>query len=300
MARSVPVPSSRRFSRKSSLALCGKPVSSGSPTPTAAPRMPPAALAACLRHALILEGVVLADVEVDVDRVLHDDGGEDRRSSVRSAAADEIAGRHQRAAHAARDRRRDAAEAELELGGLHTCLGNLHQGLRVAHEVLAIVECLLARCSRVAAAGARVNVELRVADADLRLIELRLGLIERALERARIDGEQQVALLHVLAVGELHLGEVAGDARAHLDRFDRAKRPVYSSHSITLCVTGWLTVSSGGAAGFFALSPPPLRRAKADLMELPTSSNPTSTLRPRNGPTAATAAAAAATRIRTT
>ena len=68
-----------------------------------------------------------------------------------------------------------------------------------------------------------LHVELRVADADLGLVELRLRLIERALEWTRVDGEQKIARLDVLAVGELHLGEIAGDARAHLDRLDRGK-----------------------------------------------------------------------------
>ena len=47
-----------------------------------------------------------------------------------------------------------------------------------------------------------------------------LGLLERPLERTRIDLEQEIAGLDLLAVGEVHLVEVAADAGPHLDRLD--------------------------------------------------------------------------------
>ena len=47
-----------------------------------------------------------------------------------------------------------------------------------------------------------------------------LRLLQRALERPRIDHEQQIALLDALPVLEPHLGEIAGDARTHLHRLD--------------------------------------------------------------------------------
>ena len=66
----------------------------------------------------------------------------------------------------------------------------------------------------------RDNVEVGVLHPGLGGEQLRLGLLQRALERPRIDDEQQVALLDGLAVLEVHLGEIARDARAHLDRLD--------------------------------------------------------------------------------
>ena len=54
----------------------------------------------------------------------------------------------------------------------------------------------------------------------LRLREARLRLRERGLERPAIDGEEQVALLHQLAVLEVDGVEIARDARAHLDGVD--------------------------------------------------------------------------------
>ena len=58
------------------------------------------------------------------------------------------------------------------------------------------------------------DVEIGVRDLDWRLQQLGLRLLQRALEGPRVDHEQQVALLDVLAVLEMDLGEVAGDAGA--------------------------------------------------------------------------------------
>ena len=59
----------------------------------------------------------------------------------------------------------------------------------------------------------RRPVELR-----LGAVEIRLRPVDRRLVGARIDDEEHVALLHHGAVGEVHRLQVAGDARAHLDR----------------------------------------------------------------------------------
>jgi hypothetical protein len=52
--------------------------------------------------------------------------------------------------------------------------------------------------------------------------EVALRARERHLIGARVDLEQQIALLHQLAVFEVLLDQVAAHARAHLDRVDRA------------------------------------------------------------------------------
>jgi hypothetical protein len=58
-----------------------------------------------------------------------------------------------------------------------------------------------------------------------RQLEIRPRLIEGVLERTFVDGEQEIPLLHDLAVLELHLVEVARHARTHLDRIDRDEPP---------------------------------------------------------------------------
>src|SRR5208283_2354605 len=47
--------------------------------------------------------------------------------------------------------------------------------------------------------------------------KVRLGLTQRCVEWTRIDREQQVALLDVLALAEMHLHDLAVDLRLHVD-----------------------------------------------------------------------------------
>jgi len=53
--------------------------------------------------------------------------------------------------------------------------------------------------------------QVRLGENDVRFrgLEIGAGLVEGVLERPLVDGEQQVALLHDLAVGEVDLIEVA-------------------------------------------------------------------------------------------
>ena len=59
----------------------------------------------------------------------------------------------------------------------------------------------------------------------LGLGEIGAGLRQRVLERPLVDGEQEIALLDHLAVTEMHLVEIAGDAGADLDRVDGDEPP---------------------------------------------------------------------------
>ena len=181
------------------------------------------AFAARFRQAGVFQRVVLADIEVDVDRVLRDDGRQDRIAGVVAAPAHEVAAGDERAADAAGDRRRDAAEAELELGRLDPRLRYLNRGLRLAHDVLAVVEDLLGDVVALQERAPALDVEVRVADRDLGLVELGARLLDRALEGARVDLEQQVAFLDLLAVLEPDLGQIAADARPHVDGLDRVE-----------------------------------------------------------------------------
>ena len=62
------------------------------------------------------------------------------------------------------------------------------------------------------------------------LRQVRFGLMQRDLERARIDREQQVALLDALSLVEVHLHDLAVNLRLHvhggisLDAADRMDR----------------------------------------------------------------------------
>ena len=89
-----------------------------------------------------------------------------------------------------------------------------------------------------------------------RLREIGARLIDGVLERPLVDGEQQVALLDDLTVGEMHLLEIAGHARADLDRVDRNEAADIFVLVDDVLLTGVATVTAGGggAAGGFCFA----------------------------------------------
>ena len=119
---------------------------------------------------------------------------------------------------------------EIQSRGLHRGFVGLHRGRQRGGGSLDLI-VLLARADvlleqgRIAALVGRGLAVLRAI-----LGEIRLRLTQRGLERTRIDREQQVALLDVLALAEMHLHDLAVDLRLHvhgresLDPADRADR----------------------------------------------------------------------------
>ncbi len=108
-------------------------------------------------------------------------------------------------------------EIEVQRGGADGGLGLLHRRDRVVLLLHALVQQLgRGEVARVQRGGAH---DLLVGQVELgvRGQKLCLGLLELDLERARIDHEQQVALMDDLAVGEVDLGQVAADLGADLD-----------------------------------------------------------------------------------
>ena len=67
-----------------------------------------------------------------------------------------------------------------------------------------------------------IEVDLREGELGLRACLDGLGVGQRGLERTRIDGEEQVALLDQLAVAEMDLLDDAGNLGADLDAVDGA------------------------------------------------------------------------------
>ena len=93
-------------------------------------------------------------------------------------------------------------------------------GLRHALGLLALVEGLLGDGLVVHQLLAAGEIGLGEGEIGARLREIGAHLVERDLERPVIDGEEQIALLHHLAVGEMNLRKIAGHPRADLDRID--------------------------------------------------------------------------------
>ena len=89
--------------------------------------------------------------------------------------------------------------------------------LRVAHQALAIVEALVGDDLALDQRPAAHHVEVGVLHLGGGGKQLGLGLLQRALERPRIDGKQQIALLDDLPILEADVVEVARNARPYLD-----------------------------------------------------------------------------------
>jgi hypothetical protein len=86
--------------------------------------------------------------------------------------------------------------------------------------LLALIEGLLGDGLVVEKLLAAREIGFGEGEVGARLREIGAHLVERDLKRPVIDDEQEVAFLHRLAVGEMNLGQVPGDARTHLDRID--------------------------------------------------------------------------------
>src|SRR5262249_14884214 len=93
-------------------------------------------------------------------------------------------------------------------------------GLRVAEGLRALLVDLLADGAVAQQLLAARQIGLGENQVGLGQLQIGARLVERILERPPVDGEQGIALLHDLAVLEMDLIEVAGDAGADLDRVD--------------------------------------------------------------------------------
>lgn len=162
----------------------------------------------------VLEEHALVGVEVGVDLVGADQGGEQGLPGV-----DQVAGGDLGAADATVDRRGDPGEAQvqacrvqLRLGRGDRRLGFLGGGGAGVGEF---------RGDRVA--GAQAFAALGFVDAPrlgrAGLLQLGFEALDLGLERARVDLEQQVAFLHQGAFMEGHAVDVARYPRAQLHRF---------------------------------------------------------------------------------
>ena len=177
-------------------------------------------LLAAAGEALVAQIRGLVEGELEADRIDRHDGGEQRRAAG-SAAGDEIAGRHAAVADAAGDRRAQLGELQIELGLAHRGLVGRDRRRGAALRLRALIEGLLGDGAVAHELLGALEVGFGEGEIGLGLREIGARLVERVLERPLVDGEQQIALLDHLAVAEMHLVEIAGDARANLDRVHR-------------------------------------------------------------------------------
>ena len=160
------------------------------------------------------EDVLLAHVEVDIDRVELDDG----RELGGGRGADQLADRDQMLGHDAVERSRDGRIAEVGLGNDEIALGILDIGPRRVALGLGLIEGVLRQ--HVLPQQGFLAGELGLGVHELRLgaVELGFALLDLGLVHRLLDLEEQVALLHQRAVDIVDRGQEALDAGHQVDR----------------------------------------------------------------------------------
>ena len=170
------------------------------------------------------EVIGLAHVEIEIDRVERDDRRQQRRwARAAPAAAHQVAGRDEMRADPPGERRGDTRELEVEPRVHDGRLGGVDGGL-----LAALVGGTLVHGFRRAELGSLELLrppELRLGQRLLGLRGLQLcdALVEPDLERPRVDGEEQIALVHDLPVLERDRGQDAADLRPQFDAIHRGE-----------------------------------------------------------------------------
>ena len=139
------------------------------------------------------------------------------------AARHQIADRDAAVADAAVDRRAQLGELEVELG----LTAPPPPAPRLRPRRRAWPACADRRSARDGLAAHKLLAAREIGFGEgkigARLRQVGVRLLERDLERPAVDGEQQVALLHQLAVLEMDFLQITRDPRPHLDRIDGDK-----------------------------------------------------------------------------
>ncbi len=133
---------------------------------------------------------------------------------------DEVADRKRAGRRCARKWRFEFGELEIEFRLPHRSLLRRNGGFRHALRLGPLVEV----CCVIVVPRTSSSPRLRSASAKdevgLCLRERSLCPIERGLERPPVDGKQRIARLYELAVFELDLVQIAGDAGSNLDEIE--------------------------------------------------------------------------------
>src|SRR5690606_26712886 len=164
----------------------------------------------------VLEEHALVGVEVGVDLVGGDHGGQQRLAGTDQVALGDLG-----TADAAVDGRGDTGEAEVELGVLQLRLDRGDRGLGFGGGTGSGVGQLRGDGVALAQALAAARLVGGAVLVGTGLLQLGLEALDLGLEGTRVDLEQQVAFLHQAAFGEGDAVDVAGHARADLDGLRR-------------------------------------------------------------------------------
>ncbi len=172
-----------------------------------------------LGEALVAQVRRLVERELESDRIDRHDGRE-QRGVAAGPAGDQVAGGNAPVADAAVDRRAQLGEGEIELGLAHHRFVGGDGGFGDALALRPLIEGLLGDGLVTDELLGSGEIGFGEGQVGASLGEIGADLVERGLIRPPVDGEQQVALLHRLAVGEVHGFEIAGDPGPDLHGID--------------------------------------------------------------------------------
>jgi hypothetical protein len=175
-----------------------------------------------LRGSLVTQIGRLVEGELEPDRVDRHDGGQ-KGGIATGAAGHQIAGGNPAVTDAAGHRGLEFGELEIEHGLVHGGILGLYRSFGDALGLRPLIEGLLGDGLVADQLLPARQIGFRECKIGLRLRQIGFGLIERGLERPLVDGEKKVTLLDELAILEMHVIEIARDARTHLDRIDGHK-----------------------------------------------------------------------------
>ncbi len=131
------------------------------------------------------------------------------------ARAHDVAGIDQPGAGAPVDRRADAAVVELHLRHVDGGLVGLDAGFQLRHQGFLGVQLLRGGGPGFDEPAVTIEVETGIVEQRLILGLVGLRLLQRRRVRRRVDLDQHVAGVHVLALGKVDLDDLAVDPRAY-------------------------------------------------------------------------------------
>jgi hypothetical protein len=138
-------------------------------------------------------------------------------------------------ARPAGDRRPDRRVAELDPRVVDRCLVRAGGRFQGGGRGLRLIGLLLRDEALAGELGVALGVLARVVELGLAPREVRLGLAKLRLERSAVEGEEHLALPHVLSLAEMNAGHDAGHARPHghgVGRLDVADRLELDRHRL--------------------------------------------------------------------
>jgi len=116
------------------------------------------------------------------------------------------------------------AVGHLQLGVINLRLIGAHRAIELVHQRFLRVDLLLRNTAGRDQRSVPLQIELSVAQGGFIFKFRRFHLVQRRLVGARIDQDQQVSLLHILAFFEIYLHDLSVNPALDIRRIERGHR----------------------------------------------------------------------------